>query len=186
MVQYACDGEAVTSMLLRERTLKACFWVFKMNVYIHTSILVLLRRNSVSATLRFKTFIVWQEASFKREHYNMIWETPSRSSFRSAFWGASWGNTDIKKRAQYCMTSLIRRIRTKMIQMNLQNRHRLHGLREATCGYWGWGWGWGGGRGEGIVREFGMDMDTLLYLKQIINKDLLYSTGNSAQYSVIT
>ena len=31
-----------------------------------------------------------------------------------------------------------------------------------------------------------MDMDTLLYLKQIINKDLLYSTGNSAQYSVIT
>ena len=26
---------------------------------------------------------------------------------------------------------------------------------------------------------------TLLYIKQIINKDLLYSTGNSTQYSVI-
>ena len=27
---------------------------------------------------------------------------------------------------------------------------------------------------------------TLLYIKQVINKDLLYSTGNSTQYSVIT
>ena len=27
---------------------------------------------------------------------------------------------------------------------------------------------------------------TLLYIKQKINKDLLYSTGNSTQYSVIT
>ena len=32
---------------------------------------------------------------------------------------------------------------------------------------------------EGIVREFGVDMYTLLYLKQITNKALLYSTGNS-------
>ena len=35
--------------------------------------------------------------------------------------------------------------------------------------------------GEGIVREFGADMYTLLYLKWIMNKDLLDSTGNSAQ-----
>ena len=34
---------------------------------------------------------------------------------------------------------------------------------------------------EGIAREFAMDMYTLLYLKWITNKDLLYSTGNSAQ-----
>ena len=34
---------------------------------------------------------------------------------------------------------------------------------------------------KGIVREFGMDMYTLLYLKWITNKDVLYSTGNSAQ-----
>ena len=32
----------------------------------------------------------------------------------------------------------------------------------------------------GIVREFGMDMCTLLYLKWITNNDLLYNTGNSA------
>ena len=41
----------------------------------------------------------------------------------------------------------------------------------------------GGGEGwrEGIVSEFGIDMYTLLYLKRITNKDLLCSTGNSAQ-----
>ena len=41
-----------------------------------------------------------------------------------------------------------------------------------------------GGRGGGTVREFGMDMYTLLYLKWITNKDLPYSTGNSVQYYV--
>ena len=44
------------------------------------------------------------------------------------------------------------------------------------------GKGWGGG----IVREFGIDMYTLLYLKGITNKDLLYSTRNSAQYYITT
>ena len=38
-----------------------------------------------------------------------------------------------------------------------------------------------GGVGGGLVREFGMDMYTLLYLKWITNKDLLCSTGNSVQ-----
>ena len=38
----------------------------------------------------------------------------------------------------------------------------------------------------GIVKEFGIDMYTLLYLKWITNKDLLYSIGNSAQYYVTT
>ena len=35
----------------------------------------------------------------------------------------------------------------------------------------------GGRMGERIVREFGMDMCTLLYLKWITNKDLLYTQG---------
>ena len=34
--------------------------------------------------------------------------------------------------------------------------------------------------GEGIVREFGVDMYALLYLKWITNKVLLFSTRNSA------
>ena len=41
-------------------------------------------------------------------------------------------------------------------------------------------------RGGGINWEFGIDIYTLLYIKQIISKDLLYSTGNSAQYFVVT
>ena len=43
-----------------------------------------------------------------------------------------------------------------------------------------------GGWREGIVRKSGIDMYTLLYLKWITNKDLLYSTGNCAQYYVTT
>ena len=42
----------------------------------------------------------------------------------------------------------------------------------------------GGGRGrmqEGIVREFEINMCTLLYFKWITKKDLLYSIDNSAQ-----
>ena len=35
--------------------------------------------------------------------------------------------------------------------------------------------------GEGIVRDFGKVMYTLLYLKWITNKRLSYSTWNSAQ-----
>ena len=44
-----------------------------------------------------------------------------------------------------------------------------------SLGEWTYGY-----QGEGIVREFGMDMYTLLYLKWITNKDILYSTRNSA------
>ena len=51
-----------------------------------------------------------------------------------------------------------------MIQMDLQNRKTFTDL-ENKLGLLGMG---------GIVREFGMDMYTLLYLKQITNKDLLY------------
>ena len=37
----------------------------------------------------------------------------------------------------------------------------------------------------GINWEIEIDIYTLLYIKQITNKDLLYSTGNSTQYSVM-
>ena len=40
--------------------------------------------------------------------------------------------------------------------------------------------------GGGIIWEIGIDIYTLLYIKQIINKDLPYSLRNSAQYSVMT
>ena len=37
----------------------------------------------------------------------------------------------------------------------------------------------GGKGGGGMNWEIGIDIYTLLYIKQITNKDLLYSTGNS-------
>ena len=57
--------------------------------------------------------------------------------------------------------------------MNSQNRKRLTDL-EKELRLQGW-------VGEGIVKDFGKVMYTQLYLKRITNKDLLYSTGNSAQ-----
>ena len=55
-----------------------------------------------------------------------------------------------------------------MIQMNLQNRERLTDLENEHMVV--------GGRMGGRDREFGKDMYTLLYLKEITNQDLLYST----------
>ena len=43
----------------------------------------------------------------------------------------------------------------------------------------------GGGAG-GINWEIGIDIYTLVYIKQITNKNLLYSTGDFTQYSVMT
>ena len=43
------------------------------------------------------------------------------------------------------------------------------------------GAGSGQGWGKGIVREFGMEMYTVLYLKWITNKALLHNTVNSTQ-----
>ena len=43
-----------------------------------------------------------------------------------------------------------------------------------------------GGKAGRDRLEFGINKYTLLYVKQTINKDLLYSTGNYIQYLVIT
>ena len=40
--------------------------------------------------------------------------------------------------------------------------------------------------GEGITQELGLNKHTLLCVRQITNKDLLYSAGNSTQYPVTT
>ena len=39
---------------------------------------------------------------------------------------------------------------------------------------------------SGAVEELGINIHTLLNIKQIINKDLLYRTVKSTQYSTIT
>ena len=59
-----------------------------------------------------------------------------------------------------------------MIQINLFTKQKqTHKLRERTYGYWSGGEGWGGG---GKIREFGIDMYTLICIKWITNKKLLY------------
>ena len=59
--------------------------------------------------------------------------------------------------------------------MNLLTKQKeTHRLKEWIYGCWG------GGKDEG-KGKFGIDMYTLLYLKWINKKDLLHSTGNSAQ-----
>ena len=59
-----------------------------------------------------------------------------------------------------------------MIQVNLFIKQKqTHRLREQAHGYHGVGWEkWGE---EGMVREFGMDICTLLCLRWITDKDLL-------------
>ena len=52
------------------------------------------------------------------------------------------------------------------------NIHRLSEQTYSCQGEW---------MGERNIREVRINMDTLLYLKQISNKVLLYSTGNRAQ-----
>ena len=63
---------------------------------------------------------------------------------------------------------------SKMIQMNLfAKQKQTHRHRKQTYGYQ---------RGK----EIGINRYTLIYRKQINNKDLLYSTGNYIQYLIIT
>ena len=70
-------------------------------------------------------------------------------------------------------------IQQNMIQINLfiKQKHT-HRYRKQTYAYQK-------GKG-GIHWEFGINIHTLLYLKQIANQDRLYSTGNYIQYLVIT
>ena len=63
--------------------------------------------------------------------------------------------------------------------MNLQNGKRLIDLENELTVVQVGGWV------EGIIREFGINMYTLIYLKWITNKDLLYSIWNSAQCCVV-
>ena len=64
----------------------------------------------------------------------------------------------------------------KRVQINLFTKQKQsHRCRKQT---------WlPGGKGGGINWEIGIDIYILLYIKQITDKDLLYSTGNSTQYS---
>ena len=64
--------------------------------------------------------------------------------------------------------------------MNLFTKQKeSHRCRKQTYGFQG-------GSGGEINWEIGIDIYIVLYIKQITKRNLLYSTGNSTQYSVIT
>ena len=63
----------------------------------------------------------------------------------------------------------------------LTKQNQTHRYRKQTHDYQR------GDRGVGeINQEFRINIYALLYIKQVNNKDLLYSTGNYTQYLVIT
>ena len=70
-----------------------------------------------------------------------------------------------------CLQILSLLVRGQFCLLKIIYQRETHRLRKQIYGGWV----------ERIVMEFGMDMYTLLYLKWVTNKDLLWSTGNSAQ-----
>ena len=60
--------------------------------------------------------------------------------------------------------------------MSLFTKQKLsHRCRKQICGYQ---------RGKGGINwDIGTDIHTLLYIEQVTNKDLLYSPGESTQFS---
>ena len=67
----------------------------------------------------------------------------------------------------------------KMVQMNLFTKQKQnHRCKKQNYRY-------PGGQQRGINWETGIDIHTLLYVKQITNKDLLCGTGKFTQYSVM-
>ena len=85
---------------------------------------------------------------------------------------------DRKRQISYDI-AYIWNLKKKMIQMNLhteQKQTHRHNKLMVTKGE----------RRGGINCEFGININTLLYIIQITNKDLWYSTGNYTQHFVIT
>ena len=65
----------------------------------------------------------------------------------------------------------------KSLQMNLLTKQQSPRCRKHIYGYQG--------IKGGIRWEIGTDISTLQYIKQVTNKNLRYSTGNSTQYPVM-
>ena len=81
--------------------------------------------------------------------------------------------TNTEKNKYHIVSLICGTLKKRYKQTYIQNRNRLTDIENKH--------GYPRGRVERRDREFGLDMYTLLYLKWITNKDLLYNTGNSAQ-----
>ena len=89
----------------------------------------------------------------------------------------NWSKSEKDK--YYVISFICGTLKKKIKWTYLQNRNRLTDLENQLIGsnWLPWGKGWG----EGWIAMY-----TLLYIKQITNKDLLCRIGNSAQHSVKT
>ena len=95
---------------------------------------------------------------------------------------ATWIDLEIVILSEFCQrkTNIIRYrlyVESKIrVQTNISTKQKQnYRYRKQTYGY----------QGVGINWEFGIDIYILLYIKQINRKNLLHSTGNSTQYSVM-
>ena len=98
-----------------------------------------------------------------------------------------WSKSDRERQISYDIAYM--QYLKKMIQMHLFTKQKqTHRLREWTYGYWG-------GKVEGMDRLGVWDQHVHMYVYMTCwlsifkidkNKNILYSTRNSAQYSVIT
>ena len=68
------------------------------------------------------------------------------------------------------------------------NPQQADGYKSVNLRFWKQTYGYQRGNlvGWGTNQKLGMNIHTLLYINWITNKDLLYSTKNSTQYSIIT
>ena len=88
---------------------------------------------------------------------------------------SKWSESEREKEIFYDIAYMQNLFLKRYKWIYFQNRHRLTDLgKELLVAR-------GRELGEGMVREFGRDMYTLLHLKWITNKDLPYKTGNAAQ-----
>ena len=99
--------------------------------------------------------------------------------------GKIWMDLEIVKLSEVSQTGKEKYDMTSLIwNLKRNDTNKLTYKTEADSQTWRrnfWLPGWKGEMGEGLVRESGMHMYTLLCLKRITNKVLLYSTGKSVQ-----
>ena len=106
---------------------------------------------------------------------NMIWKDTCFPMFIAALFkiAKTWNQPKCPSTEEWIKKNL------NLLERNNPNKLIKHKqtqrIQEQAYSYQGEGWG------DRIVREFGMNVYALLYLKWVANKDLLCSTWNSAQ-----
>ena len=116
----------------------------------------------------------WILLSHKKEWNNIICSNMDELGDYHTKWTKSDRKTNIIWYHLYEESNFLKRYKWTYLQNRLTDiENKLMVTRGET-------WGWG------INQELGMNIHTLLYIRQITNKNLPSSTGNSTQYSVIT